>query len=157
MGLALISAGGGSELWKFGTHERVTRGTPLVLWANFVADAVNTLFSTLRLSGTQVGYSVTAGMTLLITRMIVVAGAVGGYHLVGYSDADLGLSALADGANPVLLDSDAAGTRSVVVASIADVPSDYEVYYRVPAGKFPRISRPGLGGGSRVMVFGHEI
>src|SRR3990167_1002145 len=104
MGLALISAGGGSELWKFGTHERVTRGTPLMLWSYVSETGANSRFTTLRRSGTQVGYTVTAGMTLILTRVMFRGNNSGHPMSLGYSDADLGLNADADGANPVHLD-----------------------------------------------------
>lgn len=145
------------ELWKFGTHQRAVRRTPLMLWSRCIADAAASRFSTFRLSGTQAGYAVTAARTLILTRCLVVCDTAVGLWSFGYSDADLGLSAAADGANPVNLDTPTAGARSVFLALTANTIAAHDVYYEIPAGKFPRAATAIGAATFTWMLFGHEV
>lgn len=155
MGLSLINFA--REVWKFGTHERAARGTPLMLFATALGDAAAVRFSTPRLQGAAAGYGVTAAKTLVITRALFRADAAAIAFSMGYSDADLGMSAVADGANPVDLDSPAANGLGALVALVANTMYDVAVYYEVPAGKFPRLVVPVGVANLYVQLFGHEV
>ena len=145
------------ELWKFGTHERATRGTPLRLWTRVLQNAAANRFSTFRLQGAAAGYTVTAGTTLVITRLLWSADAAAWVWDLGSSDADLGLSAAADGANPVFLDSEAAAIGNVFRTLAANTVFSADVYYEITAAKFPRLTT-GLGTiNGFVQLFGHEV
>ena len=141
MSLSLISSSfaGATELWKFGTQERTVRGAPLNLGFLLVGDVGGPRYTTVRLQGAAAGYSVTAGKTLVLTRLVFVPNSGGAGLNTGYSDSDRGLQNAADGANPVNLDivSGAALTWSQGVTGGVIYSND--VYYEVPAGKFPRV------------------
>ncbi len=130
---------GPQELWRFGSQDRAIRGTPLMLFATVLGDAAALRYSTPRRQGTAAGYSVTAGKTLLITRLLYSADATKKRFALGYSDTDRGMNNAADGANPVNLDTPTADGLGVIIAVNADTLYDVNVYYEIPAGKFPRI------------------
>lgn len=145
------------ELWKFGTHERAERRSPIVLWSTVNRDAAAARYSTFRKYGAAAGYPVTAAKTLIITRLVHVANGAGLAFTSGYSDADLGQTSAADGANPVTLDAVTTTDANVWWATAANTAYSYEVYYEIPATKYPRIA-VALGAGiSWVTVFGHEV
>jgi len=145
------------ELWKFGTHERAARGAPLMLWTVISQNAGAERYSTFRRSGLQAGYAVTAAKTLVITRVLLMG--TGGQLgvSIGYADADLGISAAADGANPVLLDSSSVGTPNVLALTTALTTYEVDVYYEIPAAKFPRIAAPAGAATMFLQLFGHEV
>jgi hypothetical protein len=128
-----------------------------MLWARVLQNAAANRFSTFRREGVQTGYAVTAGRTLLLTRVLYSGDAASITWNFGYADSDLGISAAADGANPVFLDAEDAGVGSVLRVAGANSNFAVNVYYEVPAGKFARLST-GLGTGSLfVQMYGHEV
>ena len=141
MSLSLISSSfaGATELWKFGTQERTSRLTPLALWIRLQADAGGVRFFTLRKQGTQVGYSVTGGKTLVLTRFLGSSDSAGFRFSLGYSDSDRGIQNAADGANAVNLDSVGADGSGFLVFPSASSIVSFDVYYEITAGKFPRL------------------
>lgn len=156
MGLELVGAP--QELWRFGTQERVQRGTPLMLFAVFAANAVAVGYSTPRLQGAAAGYSVTAGRTLILTRVLLRTSLVSKPFGVGYSDSDRGMDNAADGANPVNLDTITAAGEGVITMAVLDTPADFSTYYEIPAGKFPRLVTPVTAAAAYfVQLFGHEV
>ena len=155
MGLSIIT--NPLELWKFGSHERAARGTPIALWGQVVNGAVFAATSTLRRSGTQVGYAVTAGRTLVVTRVLFHSNANNGNLNFRYTDDDLGLDAAGPGTNPVYLDTRGAGSWGPLVAGVADVIYDASVYFEIPAGKYIGVQYTVLTGWLRLFAFGHEV
>ncbi len=129
-------------LWKFGTEERVDRGAPVVLWAVVNQNGAAVRFSTLFKQGTQAGYAVTAGKTLVLTRALFSASGNAFRFSTGYSDADVGQSAVADGANAVNLDSALGDGQGQLIALTASTLYDVPVYLEVAAGKFARLVAP---------------
>ncbi len=144
-------------LWKFGIEERVDRGTPLVLNAATLAAALGVRFSTPRLAGAAAGYQVTAGRTLVLTRVVFRADTALIGFSVGYSDSDRGLSNVADGANPVDLDGGAATGLSALVPLTANVMYDVAIYFEIVAAKFPRVVTPLIAGNLYTQFFGVEV
>ncbi len=127
------------EVWKFGSQERATRGTPLMLWAHCLGNGAAVRYSTPRQQGAAAGYGVTAAKTLLITRVLYRATVAATAFGLGYSDSDRGMSNAADGANPINLDSASADGLGPLIALAANTLYDLPVYYEVPAAKFPRV------------------
>ena len=128
-----------AESWDFGRFTRAARGTPIMLWAFIDGDAAAVRFSTPRRFGAAAGYSVTAGKTLLITEVKHRSTSAPASFGVGYCDADLGMSAAADGANPVNLDGAAADGVAMTTSETANIAHIHKAFYQIPAGKFPRV------------------
>lgn len=161
MSLNLITANltinAATELWKFGTQERTVRGTPLMLFAAMLGNVAALRYNTPRRQGIAAGYQVTAGKTLLVTRALFRSDTVGETMSIGYTDADLGFNAVADGANPVELDSASSNGVGTLVTLVANTLYDVPVYYEIPATKFPRIVLPIAVANVYVQFFGHEV
>lgn len=155
MGLSIITTP--QELWKFGTHERAARGTPLNLGWRLEGNAITPSFTTVQLSGTVVGYSVTAGKTLVLTRVLFRSLQAGQIFGIGYSDSDLGANSAVDGANPVGLGHGSTNFRQMLVATSANVLYDMSLYYAVPAGKYPRVAMDNVESQVFGEFFGHEV
>jgi len=145
------------ELWKFGTHERASRLTPLMLFSVAQGDGVAIRFSTPRRQGAVAGYSVTAGKTLILTRVVYRIPTAASSWSFGYTDSDRGFANAADGANPVELDDATPSGRGAFAALTAQTVYDFSCYYEIPAGKFPRIVHPASGQIFAHMFFGHEV
>lgn len=145
------------ELWKFGTHERAERRTPLMLQVTSDGNAGAVRYTTFRLQGATAGYQVTAGRTLILTRTLFTISVAATRFSVGYSDSDRGLDNAADGANPVDLDYSGTNGAGPLIALTANVMYDVPVYYEVPAGKFARVIVPVGAASFRILVFGHEV
>jgi hypothetical protein len=145
------------EVWKFGTHERASRLTPLMLFAAMLGNVAALRYNTPRLQGAAAGYGVTAAKTLLVTRALFRSDTVGETMSFGYSDSDRGFNNAADGANPVELDSASANGVGTLATLVANTLYDVSVYYEVPAGKFPRIVLPIAVANVYVQLFGHEV
>jgi len=163
MGLSLIIAGGGgvagaTELFKFGSYEKTSIGTPLALYTFVLGDAAVVQFSTLRLFGVTSGYSVTAGKTLLLTRALIACAVAVDRFAIGYSDSDRGLSNAVDGANPVHLDSASANGNGPLAFPALSTPYSIDIFYSIPAGKFPRVvTPPGIVSQLYLTFYGHEV
>lgn len=155
MGLSIITSP--VELWKFGSHERASRGVPLMLHTYDGGNVAAVAFSTFRLQGATAGYSVTAGKTLVVTRIIFQSNATTRSFTIGYSDADLGLTAAADGANAVHLDGVAANGLGFLKTLSSGVMYFNDCYYAFPAGKFPRMVESVGVADFFVQLFGHEV
>lgn len=155
MGLSIISTP--RELWRFGTHERVDRRTPLMLFAAMLGNVAALRYNTPRRQGAAAGYQVTASKTLIITRALFRSDTVGETLSIGYTDADLGFNAAADGANPVELDSASSNGIGTLATLVANTLYDVSVYYEIPAAKFPRIVLPIAVANVYVQFFGHEV
>ena len=130
---------GARETWTFGTRSAADRGAPIMLWAKIVGNAGAARFSTPRKFGDAAGYAVTAGKTLVITSMRHRLTSAPASFGIGYCDADLGMSAVADGANPVNLNSALADGDALETGTTNNVVEEHAVYFEIPAGKFCRL------------------
>ncbi len=130
------------QLWQFGLQHRTARDTPLQLFATSLGNVAAVQFSTLQLAGAGAGYVVTAAKTLILLRAIFRCDTAAKAFSIGYSDTDLGFNSAADGANPVNLDSASADGLGLLAGLSANVLYDVNVYYEIPAGKYPRIVVP---------------
>ena len=145
------------ELWKFGSHERATRGTPLHLTADCTASAGARRWSTMRRIAVTSGYAVTAGQVLLITRVLYNAATAGLTWEFSYGDTDVGRNGAAEPTNEIKLDAMIATTRNVLVALAANTLYDVPYYLEIPAGKYLTILHTNGSVQLWVAVFGHEV
>jgi hypothetical protein len=146
-----------AEEWRFGTHRRAVRGAPRMLWVQLAQNAGALRYSTPRLQGAAAGYQVTAGRTLIVTRLVARYDNSGHVVSMGYSDSDRGMSNAADGANPITLDGLTADALGVLIHGTPNVLQDWSVYYEVPATKYPRIAAPAGAGLFYALLFGVEV
>lgn len=145
-----------SEVWKFGTHERTARLSPIALFAE-VTNAATTLISTFYKQGTAAGYAVTAGTTLIITRIVGYSTVTLGVMNFRYSDNDIGRDAAGPGTNPVYLDSDGDGTAGTLSMLTAAQMYDFNVYFEIPAGKYFSVESLLANSALRLSAYGHEV
>jgi hypothetical protein len=124
---------------------------------HLLQNAAGARYSTLRRLGATAGYTVTASKTLIITRATYISNSAGTYFTLGYSDADLGLSAVADGANPIDLDPAAFGAAGFMTLLTANTFYTLDTHYEFPAGKYPRAATPGGSAYIFGELFGHEL
>ena len=154
MGVALVGAA--QELWKLGAHERVQRGTPIVLVADVVNGALESRYSALRVPAAAGGYTVTAGTTLFITRLIFSASVLNATWLVGSGTADAGDSQVAAPAGAASEDSRADGVANALVCQAALAVSDFDVFITVATARLPFIRNMLASSTLRVMALGVE-
>jgi len=128
-----------------------------MLFAVSLGDVAAVRFSSLRLQGAAAGYQVTAGKTLILTRVLYLVDTGGPGFSFGYSDSDRGMANAADGANPVNLDSVLANGLSNFRQTVATVLQDVNTYYEIPAGKYPRLVQPVGVATLFLQFFGHEV
>ncbi len=154
MGATLVVAP--QELWKLGTLERVQRGTPVVLVADVVNGVAESRYSALRVPGAAGGYTITAGLTLFLTKVFVHASVVNATWLIGSGTADAGDSQVAAPAGAASEDSRADGVGNVHVAQAAFVVSEAETFVAIAAGRLPFVRNLLASSTLRVMVIGVE-
>jgi len=145
------------EVWKFGTLERATRGTPILLVADATAAAGLRRYSTLRAQSTSAGYQVTAGRTLIITRVIYRATASGLVWQFSYGDDDVGRASAVAPTNEVGIDSMILTVGSVLIANSAGTPYTTDYYITVPAGKYLAIAHQQASDALHVLALGVEV
>lgn len=155
MGLSIITPP--REVWRFGTNEREALGTPLVLVAVTLGDVAALRYSTLRLQGAGAGYAVTAGKTLVITKSMFRSSTNTGSFSLGYANTDVGMSSAADGTSPIDLDGPAAAGLGIHRVAVGIGPIVLDVYFPIPAGKFPRVVLPVGVVTINCLFFGHEV
>jgi hypothetical protein len=155
VGLALVV--GAQELWKFGTQERVQLGTPVVLVADVVNGAAESRYSALRAPGAAAGYTVTAGRTLWLTRLIVSCSVLNGLWLLGSGTADAGDSQVAAPAGAASEDSRADGVANALVTQAALAVSDHAVAANIAASRLPFVRGMTAAATYRVLAFGIEV
>ncbi|MDP3937090.1 MAG: hypothetical protein Q8R92_03035 [Deltaproteobacteria bacterium] len=145
------------EVWKFGLHERATRQTPLALRGGVTAAAGVVRYTTLRKINAAAGYQVTAGKTLVITRILYTASAVIAPWTAGYGDDDVAFSSAVAPANAVGSDGSLTPAGNLLLAATANVIYDVDYYLEVPAGKYPMIFLEQASDTVRVYFLGHEV
>lgn len=145
------------EVWKFGTQERVQRGTPLALYARVDGNAAADRRTTFRRHRTTAGYQVTAGRTLIITRALYFATAANpSMDLVDGTD-DLGLNSAGTHAGEVLNDAPGGGGGGPLRSEVAQRLYDVPYYVEVPAGRFFSLRLIATAAIVVITVFGVEV
>lgn len=136
--------------------------TDFIMLFGFIATDGNVTH--LRQPFTTVGYQVTAGKTLYITRMRVLAQTNPGWWKLGYADNDVGFNTATARTNPVMaIGIDDTGNNGVNMASASNATS--LAPYDTPsmlwklsiAGKFPFLRRVGAVPNDTVMLWCVEI
>ena len=123
------------EVWKFGTQERVARGTPIRLVGRVVNGVAESRYSRLLVPGAAAGYVVTAGRTLLLTRVVfrsTVAAAT--WHLIS-ADAAVADNTLAAPAGEVAEDSVADQIGNAFISATANAITVAEIYAEIAAAR----------------------
>lgn len=133
------SVGSPAELWKLGLHERITRGTVITLVGQVSNGAAESRYSSLIVPGTGLGYQVTTGKTLFLTKRVASANVVTCLWLTGSGTTDVGLNSIAAPGAFLSEDSVADG-----VANASQTPSPVgittqETFVSIGAGRFAAI------------------
>lgn len=102
------------------------------------------------------GYQVTAGKTLIITKLRI-GGTVTGINSIRikYGDDDVGRNSASDLTNPVNLDEGSGSVYTLIAA--ASVVYEYDVHFQFPAGKYPAIRANTNSSTTVVAMEGYEI
>ena len=145
------------ELWKFGALERSSLGTPVVLVADVVNGVAESRYSALRAPGAAGGYTVTAGTTLWITRIVLSASILNVLWLLGSGTADAGDSQVAAPAGAASEDSRADGVGNPLVTQAALAVSEYDALISVAAGRLPFARSLTASSTLRLLVRGVEV
>lgn len=154
MGAALVVSP--QELWKFGTQERVQRGTPVVLVADVINGVGESRYSALRAPGAAAGYQVTAGLTLFLTKLFVTSSVGNTLWLIGSGTADAGDSQVAAPAGAASEDSRADGVANALVTQAANAVTQADIFATIAAARFPFVRNLFPSSTLRVLVFGLE-
>ena len=156
--MSMITKGSPSETWKFGTQERVARGTPIALKASVTAVAGARRYTTMRAFRASAGYQVTAGKTLIITRLIYAADTASvwwhfedGTDDIGQNSATAPASAVNNDGS-ITLDGD-----NSLNATTAVTTYERDYYMEVPAGRYLAVTHTNGNVLLRVHAFGVEI
>lgn len=96
-------------------------------------------------------YSVTGGKILYIAKILVLVGTAGARIKIGYADNSIS-NATGPPTNPVIL----GGDEGVITHSNNAGAQPFDVFYAIPAGKYPFILMDAGGTGS-VQAFCQEI
>ena len=144
-------------LWKFGSYEAVAQGTPLVLVADVVNGAAESRYSALRAPGAAGGYTVTAGRTLWLTKLVLSASVVNATWLLGSGTADAGDSQVAAPAGAAAEDSRADGVANPHVTQAALAVSEYNIVVSIAAARLPFVRNLLASSTLRVLVVGVEV
>lgn len=137
MGAALVVSP--QELWKFGLQERVQRGTPITLVGRVDNGVAESRYTTLRRRGLAAGYQVTAGRTLILTRIRYRTTVSGTELEIGSGTTDVGDDSVAAPGGVLSLNSFGDGTSGVEVTAGGTTIVTADVYYEIAAARFPFI------------------
>lgn len=144
------------EVWKFGTTERVARRTPIMLQTIVVGNAIAGRWSTMRRFRTTAGYQVTAGTTLIITRILFSwNGALSFFWFVD-GTSDIGLNSAAAPAGAILNDDPIGAGSNGLRTEVANRIYDLSYYLEVPAGRYLSIGVDLQAINLGLIAFGHE-
>jgi hypothetical protein len=127
------------EIWRLGSVHIAGHTNIRALFLQNQQNAGAVTFSTPRRFGASAGYQVTTGKTLILSSLFFHNNAYNDPVSIGYSDSDRGFGNLADGANPVNMDSTAADGKSALNLIDPGPGNPIPIYYEIPAGKYPRV------------------
>lgn len=145
------------ELWKFGSHERDQRGTPIILFGEVANGAAEARYATLRQYGAAAGYTVTAGRVLVLTRVLLSTSATLGTWNLGSGTDDIGMSSVAAPTGDATHDSHQASTRNPLIGSVANTHTAYEIHATIAAGRLPRVRGLTASCQLNFLFYGHEV
>ena len=147
------------DAWTIGSVTRALRGTSVSLYANCAAAAVALdRFTTFRRHFAAAGYPVTAGRTLVVTRLRLWSNTAATLLRLGYGTTDVGGDAAAAPAGALYVDADFGLNRRLpFVVVTANVPTEYDVYWEIPAGGYCFLNPANVGAVVLAELAGVEV
>lgn len=143
-------------LWKLGAYESVQRGTPIVLGAYILFDAVANRYTTARQQRTASGYQVPTGKTLYVNRLLYFCTSAAQFWGLAEATADVGHSSAAAPAG-LATNAFPFGTSNPSTANLAaHTMYDLNFYTQFPAGLYPTVHAQSGSGELFLTIFGHE-
>lgn len=155
MGAALVVSP--QELWKLGSHERVQRRTPVQLVAQVNNGVAQSRYTTCRAAGATAGYQVTAGLSLVLTRLIFHADTAAVSWLIGDGTTDVGLNSVGSPAGMLARDAFSDGEQGHAIILAANTLYTLDTYLVIPAARFPVIRNLVASTGLWVLMLGVEV
>lgn len=148
---------GYAETWTFGALARASRGAPKVDGGQILGNVAALRYTTLARSGGIIGVAVTAGTTLIVTRLRFTSTVAGTAINLGYGDTDVGESGAAAPTNFLRVTPRITLNGSPYLATVVLTLYDLAVYYEIPAGKFLCVEADIGVQTSRIETLGVEV